>query len=172
MSGPLTQGAYNSRTGHLYIDTADYVADPLADPVWTEITRKRNLQDTDGSPLTDVEFDGASAVTAIPGLPLFNGSFELLRRRGIDAVYELLRAAKVNQTILCLLYLNQAITVENAQGWRAPVLLGEFSEPRNGNDGVVVTIPFALADAYDSNGDPFPKVDVRMTGDPLVLTVI
>jgi hypothetical protein len=144
----LTRGAYSGKETKLYYNTATY-----ASPTWAEIKRARNVQRNRGPALTDIEFHGAEETGAIPGYKAFNGSFEYVRKRGTDAVYAALLAAQEAGDIVDLVHLNGTILLDESVGWRCPVLLGEFAETSNGNDGAVVTIPFRKADAFTSAGD-------------------
>jgi hypothetical protein len=121
------------------------------------------VQTSDGPGLSEIEFHGASATANIPGYDKFSGSFEYVRRRGTDTVYDALVDAMRARGPIELQFLNNTVTTDGAVGWRAPVLLGEFSENANGADGVVVTIPFALADAYDAGGDVVELEDVEIS---------
>lgn len=148
MTTGLTRGAYSGKETVLYYNSADYET-----PTFVEIKRARNVQKNRGPALTDIEFHGAEETGAIPGYRAFNGSFEYVRRNGVDTVYDALLEAQENGDIVDLVHLNGLITGEESVGWRCPVLLGEFAETANGNDGVVVTVPFRKADAFDENGD-------------------
>lgn len=149
MSGTtgLTRGAYTGKETKLYYSTA---YDPLA---WVEIVRARNVQTNRGPALTDIEFHGAAETGAVPGYKKFAGSFEYVRTKATDTVYAFLLAAQEAGDPVHLGHLNGAIDVTGPTGWQCPVLLGEFSEVANGNDGVVVTIPFSKADVVDGSGD-------------------
>ena len=148
MPSDLTRGAYSGRETFLYYNSATY-----ASPTWVELVRARNIQTNRGPNLSDIEFHGASETAAIPGYKKFSGSFEYVRKRGTDTVYDALVAARDAGDIVDIAHLNGTILLTESVGWRCPVLLGEFSEPANGNDGVVITIPFSKADAYDGSGD-------------------
>lgn len=148
MASDLTRGAYSGRETFLYYNSASN-----ASPTWEEIKRARNIQTNRGPNLADIEFHGAAETAAIPGYKTFSGSFEYVRKAGADTVWDALVAARDAGSILELVHLNGTILLTASVGWRAPVILGEFSETANGNDGVVVTIPFTKADAYDSSGD-------------------
>ncbi len=158
MASDLTRGAYSGRETYLYYNSATN-----ATPTWTQIVRARNIQFTDGPSLTEIEFHGAAAISSIPGYEGFSGSFEYVRRRGTDAVYSALLTAMRDGDPLEFQFLNNTEATAGAIGWRAPVLLGQFQETANGSDGVVVTIPFALADAYDANGDVVVLEDVEIS---------
>jgi hypothetical protein len=67
-------------------------------------------------------------------------------------VYAFLLAAQEAGDIVDFAHLNGTILLDESVGWRCPILLGEFAETSNGNDGVVVTIPFTKADAYNESG--------------------
>lgn len=157
MASDLTRGAYSGKETALYYNSATH-----ATPTWVRILRARNVQYTDGPGLSEIEFHGATSVGNIPGYDKFAGSFEYVRRRGVDAVYAALLAARRARTPVELQFLNDLITVDGANGWMAPVLLGEFSETANGGDGVVVTIPFAKADAFDAGGAAVEVTDVTI----------
>ena len=146
MATDLTRGAYSGRETFLYYNSATN-----ASPTWVEVPRARNIQTNRGPALTEVEFHGAAETASIPGYKKFSGSFEYVRRKGTDAVYAALIAARDDGDIVELVHLNGAIDTASV-GWRCPVLLGEFSETSNGSDGVVVTIPFAKADAFTAAG--------------------
>lgn len=148
MASDLSRGAYSGKETYLYYNSATY-----ATPTWVEVVRARNVQTSRGPALGEVEFHGASETANIPGYSKFSGSFEYVRRKGADTVYDALKTARDAGTILDLCHLNGTVVLDASVGWRCPVLLGEFSETANGGDGVVVTIPFAKADAYDSSGD-------------------
>ena len=155
MASDLTRGSYAGKETTLARNTATHAA-----PIYSVMKRVRNVQVTDGPGLGEVNNHGAGSTGNIPGYDKFAGSFEYVRRRGVDPDYNALKTAKANKSILCLRYLNDQPNVSGAEGWDAPVLLGEFSENSNGGDGVVVTIPFAKADAFDANGDAVEKEDV------------
>ena len=157
MASDLTRGAYSGRETYLYYNTATN-----ASPTWAEIPRARNIQYSDGPGLTEIEFHGAASTGNIPGYDKFSGSFEYVRKRGTDTIYAALLAAMRARTPLELEFLNDDIGNTGATGWRAPVLLGEFQETANGGDGVVVTIPFGKADAYDAGGDAVEVADVTI----------
>ena len=147
MASDLTRGAYSGKETFLYYNSATH-----ASQTWVEVVRARNVQVNRGPNLAEVEFHGASETSNIPGYKRFSGSFEYVRKAGTDSVFSALETARDNGDILELGHLNGPINDADSTGWQAPVLLGEFSETANGNDGVVVTIPFAKADAYDSAG--------------------
>lgn len=147
MATDLERGAYSGKETFLYYNTATY-----ASPTWAEVVRARNVQVNRGPNLGEIEFHGAAETGNIPGYRRFSGSFEYVRRKGSDTVYAALLAARDAGSIVDLVHLNGTILLDASIGWRAPVVLGEFSETANGNDGVVVTIPFGKADAYDSGG--------------------
>lgn len=157
MATDLTRGAYSGRETHAYYNSATH-----ASPTWTEIVRLRNLQITDGPALSEIEFHGASSTGNIPGYDKFSGSFEYVRKKGTDPVFTFLKTARRNKTIVVLRHLNDEVATSGAEGWDAPILLGEFSETSNGGDGVVVTIPFGKADAYDASGDAVEVEDVTI----------
>ena len=158
MASDLTRGAYSGRETYLYHNTGTN-----ASPTWTELVRARNIQTSDGPGLSEIEFHGANATANIPGYDKFSGSFEYVRRRGTDSVFSALVTAMRARNPIELQFLNNEVTTDGATGWRAPVLLGEFAENANGADGVVVTIPFALADAYDANGDVVELEDITIS---------
>lgn len=147
MASDLTRGAYSGKETKLYYNSATN-----ASPTWVEIVRARNVQTNRGPNLAEVEFHGAAETASIPGYRKFAGSFEYVRKAGTDTVYAALIAARDAGSIIELVHLNGTILLDASVGWRCPVLLGEFSETANGNDGVVVTIPFAKADAFNSGG--------------------
>ena len=148
MASDLTRGAYSGRETFLYYNSATN-----ASPTLVEIVRARNVQVTNGPALSEIQFHGAQATANIPAYDQFSGSFEYVRRRGTDSVYAALETHRKNRTTVELQYMNDDVATSGATGWKAPVLLGEFSETSNGGDGVVVTIPFAKADAFDAGGD-------------------
>lgn len=158
MASDLTRGAYSGRETYFYYNSATN-----ATPTWTLITRARNIQVTDGPSLSEIEFHGAAAISSIPGYESFSGSFEYARRRGTDTIFAALLTAMRAGNPLEFQFLNNTSSTTGAIGWRAPVLLGQFQETANGSDGVVVTIPFALADAYDANGDVVVLEDVTIS---------
>lgn len=158
MASDLVRGAYTGRETYAYYNSATN-----ASPTWVEMVRARNIQYTDGPALTEIEFHGATSTGNIPGYDKFSGSFEYVRRRGTDTVYAALLAARRARTAMEFQFLNDDIAVDGATGWRAPVMLGEFSETANGGDGVVVTIPFAKADAFDAMGDQVEVTDVTIS---------
>jgi len=147
MASDLSRGAYSGKETYLYYNSATH-----ASQTWTEIVRARNVQINRGPNLSEIEFHGASETANIPGYKRFSGSFEYVRKQGTDSVYSALETARDAGDIIELGHLNGPITDGDSTGWQCPVLLGEFSETANGNDGVVVTIPFAKADAYTSAG--------------------
>ena len=148
----LVRGAFSGKETFLYYNTG-----PTAVPVWEEIPRARNITTTDGPALTDVEFHGSPNTTQIPGYKAFNGSFELVRKKGTDTVYDALKLISETGEIVEFLHLNGTNLEVASVGWRAPVQLGEFAEVANGNDPVVATIPFGLADAYDGSDNQIGK---------------
>lgn len=152
MATDLTRGAYAGKETYLYYNSATHET-----PTWVEIPRARNITVNDGPALSDVEFHGAQSTSQIPGYSAFNGSFEYVRRRGTDDVWDFLVAARDAGTIVELLHLNGEETDPNATGWKAPVLFGESASTVNGGDAVVTTLPFGKADAYDTNGDAVEK---------------
>lgn len=147
MATDLERGAYSGKETKLYYNSATY-----ASPTWVEIERARNVQVNRGPNLGEIEFHGAAETANIPGYKRTSGSFEYVRKSGTDTVFAALVAARDAGSILHIAHLNGAIDADGPTGWQCPVLLGEFSETANGNDGVVVTIPFAKADAYTGAG--------------------
>jgi|GEM_PF-4016897 len=148
MASDLARGAYSGKETFFYYNSATY-----ASPTFVEMKRVRNIQTNRGPNLGDVEFHGAAETGAIPGYKKFSGSFEYVRRKGADTVYDFLVDARDSGEILDIAHLNGTIILTASVGWRCPILLGEFSESANGNDGVVVTIPFSKADCYTTAGD-------------------
>ena len=153
MPSDLTRGAYSGKETFFYYNSGTY-----ATPVWEEIPRVRNITVNDGPALADVEFHGSQNTSQIPGYSGFNGSFEYVRRVGTDAVYAFLKAASEAGDIVDLVHLNGVITDSASTGWRAPGILGQFAETANGGDPVVSSVPFSLADAYDSSNVQINKV--------------
>lgn len=149
MATDLVRGAYSGKETFTYYNSATY-----ASPTWVEMKRVRNVQFNRGPNLSEVEMHGAAETGNIPGYKNFSGSFEYVRKIGTDTVFAALIAARDAGSIVDLAQLNGTVVLDASTGWRAPVVLGEFSETANGNDGVVVTIPFAKADAFDGSGDP------------------
>ena len=151
MATDLEKGAFAGKDTYLYYNSATY-----ASPTWPELVRARNVTTTRGSATTEVEMHGASQTGNIHGYETFSGSFEYVKRLGTDSVFAALESARDNKTIVDIIHLNGPETVASptdaSKGWRAPVILGEFSETANGSDGVTVTIPFVKADAYTSAG--------------------
>lgn len=148
MASDLTKGGYSGRETKLYYNSATY-----ASPTWVEIVRARNVQKNRGKETSEIEFHGGGTKASIAGYPVFSGSFEYVRKAGTDSVYTALETHREAGTIVDLVHLNGTILLDESKGWRCPVLLGEFAETANGSDGVVVTIPFVKADAYDSGGN-------------------
>lgn len=157
MASDLERGAYSGRETKLYYNSATN-----ATPTWAEIKRARNVQHTRGPALSEVEFHGGQATVNIPGYDKFSGSFEYVRKRGTDTVFDALETHRNDRTPVVLQFLNDDIATSGASGFTAPVLLGEFSETKNGGDGVVVTIPFGYADAVESGGDSVLIEDVTI----------
>ena len=155
MASGLSRGAYSGRETKLYYNSGTHAV-----PAWTEIPRGKNIQVNDGPALSEIEFHGASSTGNIPGYDKFSGSYEYVRKRGTDAVYAALKSARRNKNIVVLRHLNQDISVSGAEGWDAPVLLGESASTANGGEGVMETFPFGKADAFDSNGDSVEVEDV------------
>lgn len=149
MAGPadLERGAYSGKETFLYYNSATY-----ASPTWVEISRARNIQRNRGPALSEVEFHGAGETGNIPGYKKFAGSFEYARRKGTDAVYAFLEAARDAGDIVDLCHLNGPVDLDASTGWRCPVLLGETSGAANGGDAASDTFPFGKADAYNTSG--------------------
>lgn len=156
MASDLDRGAYAGKETYLYYNSATN-----ASPTWVEMERVRNVQVNRGAAATEVNFHGSSATRNHHAYEAFNGSFEYVKKLGTDTVFAALETARDDQAILELLHLNGPETVAAggtaSVGWRAPVILTDFSETSNGGDSVVVTINFALADAYTAAG---AQVDV------------
>src|SRR5690606_41856137 len=100
------------------------------------------------------EFKGGAYTANMTGYRKFAGSFEYVRKSGTDTVYASLVTARDDGSIIEIAHLIGPVDETGPTGWQCPVLLGEFAETTNGGDGVVVTIPFAKADAFDASGDP------------------
>lgn len=145
MASDLDRGAYSGKETVLYYNSATH-----ASQTWVEIKRARNVQVNRGPALSEVEFHGATSTTNIPGYKRFSGSFEYVKKVGTDTVFGALETARDSGDIIEIAHA-AVIDGTSSNGWQCPVLLGEFSETANGNDGVVVTIPFAAADAYDGS---------------------
>lgn len=156
MASDLDRGAFAGKETYLYYNSATN-----ASPTWVEMERVRNVQVNRGAAATEVNFHGSSATRNHHAYEAFNGSFEYVKKLGTDTVFAALETARDNQSILELIHLNGPETVAlpaaASVGWRAPVILTDFSETSNGGDSVVVTINFALADAYTGAG---AQVDV------------
>lgn len=148
----LNKGAITGRTTKLYYNDPDAgTPGTFETPVWAEIKRARNIQKNDGRATGEVDFHGNGTTSGISGYKKFSGSFEYVKKRGTDAIFDFLLAASLNGDIVDLAHLNGDIDTDDIKGWRCPVLLGEFSDTANGGDAVVVTIPFVKADAYDDS---------------------
>lgn len=163
MATDLTRGAYSGKETYLYYNSATHET-----PTWVELPRVRNIQVNDGPELADVNFHGAKSTSQIPGYSGFNGSFEYVRKVGSDPVWDALIAARDAGGIIELMHLTGPENDANSKGWKAPCILGQFSQPANGGDPVVATIPFSKADAYDTNGDAVEKEAATGTAPPLV----
>ncbi|MCD0460064.1 hypothetical protein [Roseiconus lacunae] len=155
MASDLKRGAYTGKETKTYLNTATH-----ASATWTEMTRIRNVQVNRGPGLTEIDFHGAGSTGSIPGYQKFSGSLEYVKRRGTDAIYAALKAAQKAGTPLMIRHLDNAVDVDGAQGWDAPIILGESAESANGGDGVVENFNFAKADAYDASGDAVEVEDV------------
>lgn len=148
MASDLVRGAYAGKETHLYYNDGTHAL-----PDWIEIPRARNITVNRDRNLAEAELHGADDIGSVPGYRGFSGSFQYVRRRGNDTVFADLQTAQTNGAIIELMHLNDKRTVVGARGWKAPVLLGAFDFSDSGNDPSVVTINFALADAYDSTDD-------------------
>lgn len=155
MASDLKRGAYSGKETVLYVNTGTYET-----PTWVEITRARNIQINRGPELGDVEAHGLKAKTSIPGYDTFGGSFEYLRRRGVDTVYNTLVTARKDGKILMLRHLNGPIDVDGSEGFDAPVLLGSGTTGANGGEAVMESFNIGLADAFDSDGAAVGVEDV------------
>ncbi len=160
MATDLVRGAYSGKETHLYYNSATN-----ASPTWVEVPRARNISVNDGPALADVEFHGSENTSQIPGYKAFNGSLEYVRSRATDAVYTALKAASEAGDIIELMHVNAPYEISgavnpDAKGWRAPCIFGQFAETANGGDPVVASVPFSLADAYDSSGNQIAKTPV------------
>lgn len=158
MASDLTRGAVSGKETKLY-----YNSGTDASPTWVEIKRARNVQVNDGPSLNAVEFHGANNSSNIPGYAAFSGSFEYVKKRGADSVYDAIETARRNGDIIQLQHLNDDVATVGAKGWKAPCVIGEKSETSNGNDPVVATFPFGLADAYDELDDEVGVEEVEIT---------
>jgi hypothetical protein len=157
MATDLEKGAFAGKDTVLYYNSATY-----ASPTWVELARARNVTTTIGSATTEVEMHGSTQTGNIHAYEAFSGSFEYVKRLGTDAVFAALETARDSRTIVDVIHLNGPETVASpidaSKGWRAPVLLGEFSETASGGDSVTVTIPFVKADAYTAAGVAVDRV--------------
>ena len=147
-----------------YVDTQTYDDDPGTDQdaVWTEVERSRNVQYEDGPELNDSPYHGAQRTGGVPGYDGFSGSFEYNLRKGTDTVYDFLKSARDNRTPILLRFMKDEMTVDGATGFEVPVLLGRWSETRDGGNDVAPTIPFQFVDCYDENGARIEKTDVTI----------
>ena len=155
MATDLNRGAYSGKETVFQYNSATH-----ATPTWVTLARARNVQVTNGPALSDVEFHGTTNTSKIPGYSQFSGSFEYVRKRGSDTAWDAIIAARDAGDIIELRHLNGPDDDAESKGWKAPCLLGEFSSSDNGGDVSVVTIPFGLADAYDSG-----EVQIGVTPD-------
>lgn len=146
MASDLSRGAYSGKETVTVYNSASH-----ATPTWVDMPRVRNLQFDSGPELKKVNFHGSGASGSIPGYIGRSGSFEYVKKRGTDAIFAALEAAKEAGDILEIGNLNGPSDDVSSVGWAMPVLLGQFSESVNGGDEVVVTIPFEKADAYDGS---------------------
>ena len=113
--------------------------------------------------MSEIEFHGATSTGNIPGYSAFSGSFEYVRKRGADTVYDALVTARRAGSILEFRFMNDDNATSGAKGVQAPVLLGETSLTANGGDGVVDSFTFGKADAFDASGDAVEVTDVAIT---------
>ena len=97
---------------------------------------------------------GAAEVGSTPGYQRTSGSFDYVKRKGTDTVWDALVAAREGRLPIEIGHLDGPINNSDSKGWQCPVYLGEFGEPSNGNDIVVVTIPWTKADVFDAEGAP------------------
>jgi hypothetical protein len=113
MASDLTRGAYSGKETFFYYNSATY-----ASPTWVEMKRARNIQLNRGPALTPVEFHGAAETGNIPGYKVTSGSFEYVRRKGTDAVYAALVAARDAGEILDIAHLNGTVLLDESIGWK------------------------------------------------------
>lgn len=146
MATDLSRGAYSGKETTFQYNSGTYAA-----PVWVTIARARNIQVTTGPALSDVEFHGTSNTSVIPGYSKFSGSFEYVRKRGTDTVWDAIQTARDKGDIIQIRHLNGPDDSSESTGWKAPVLFGENTASDNGGDPSVATVPFGLADAYDAS---------------------
>lgn len=144
----VSAGHYPGRKTKLYYNDADG-SGTHATPDWVLISRARNVQTNQGRNLGDVEHHGSAWQKAVEGYRMFSGSFEYVKKKGSDSVYDFLKAAADAGDEVELKFLNGPNSDANSKGWRAPVKIGTIDESASGGDPVVVTIEFKLADAYD-----------------------
>lgn len=158
MATDLKRGAFSGKETKLYYNSATH-----ASPTWVLIDRARNIQVNDGPALSEVEFHGSKNTSNIPGYAAFSGSFEYVRRKGTDTVYDALVAARDAGSPLELQHLDGPIATVGSKGWKAPVLLGEGSSTANGGDPLVESFAFGLADAYDASDNVVEKESVTIS---------
>lgn len=160
--GNLSKGAMAGRETKLYYDSVvgSYSDPPTEDAVWVEITRGRNVQFNRPRTLPSVEMHGVEDSGSIPGYRSKSGSFEYVRRRGVDTVYNYLKAQADAGNPIFLRLMDGDIATSGMTGSEGPFYLGDFNEVRNGSDPVVVNITFSHADVVDHNGDRVEHADV------------
>lgn len=155
MASDLKRGSVSGKETVLLYNSATFAA-----AVWTEISRARNVSFSRGASLSEVNFHGSQQTKNVAGYGSASGSFEYVRRRGVDPVYNFLKNAADNGDIVCLRHMDGDNGTTGSQGWEAPVILGEFSETASGGDAVTVTINFGLADAFTDAGVEVTLTDV------------
>lgn len=146
MPSDLTKGAYAGKKTKLYYNSATYSL-----PTWVEIPRARNIQKSRPRTVNDVNFHGSDDTVGVTGYKAFSGSFEYVKKRGTDSVFDFLESARENGDIVDLAHLNGPVDEADSVGWRAPVLFEASDETSNGDDAVNETFNFKLADAYDGS---------------------
>ena len=151
MATDLDRGAYAGKETKFYYNSATN-----SSPTWVELKRARNIQLNRGAATSEVQFHGSDQTKNVHDYETISGSFEYVRKLGTDSEFTFLETTRDAKNIIELIHLNGPETVtapaDASKGWRAPVILGEFSESASGGDSVVVTIPFVLADAYTGAG--------------------
>lgn len=149
MATDLSRGSYSGKETFAYMNTSTHES-----RTWAEMSRVRNFQTDRSKALSEVEYHGAAETGNVSGYLSLSGSFEYARKIGTDTIWDALIAARDAGSIIEIAHLNGPIDEDGSKGWTAPVLIGSVSESANGNDGVVATVSWAKADAYDSSGDP------------------
>lgn len=137
---------------HAYINTGTY-----ASPIWAEILRIENLAAPRGKNTGPLKTRGSPWEKIVPGQKTHAISFNYIRKRATDAVFDDLQDSYDNDTHLQVALTDLPASDPNAVGTKAYYVVTKFDEKQDLENAWQHDVELALAEHFESGTEVEPE---------------